>query len=326
MKPKVDPLVQPTGLSMPEASKSETAAAVVVEPSRMETGPTDFVPLPDKTERLTRPFSKQSSELRPVAPPVLIAPRPICRPREPEDTFPKNASSSPPDSIGFKPIPKAAPKSVSPHSQLPQPASELPPLRKPVSRKAETTFMPPPSAQIKKQNVEPENSVKVPVPAKAVSSSNSDIKTTDRSSLATEKKEHHTVADGDSLWSIANQYYGDGQYFRALHAYNDEGIGADELLTPGTKIAIPDVSTLNSRWPELCPALPKTDNITDDNDLKSIEFVTRPGDTLFDISRDRLGQASRYVEIMSLNRNRIRPTTESTTPLRGGIRLQLPVE
>ena len=54
-------------------------------------------------------------------------------------------------------------------------------------------------------------------------------------------------------------------------------------------------------------------------------YETRAGDTLFDIARQKLAQASRYVEIIELNRTRLQPGTNQLTPLPAGVQLILPV-
>ena len=339
LNPKIDTLVQPTALSVSDALtpniRAEHAANNIPDSQSIRRAPSEFVPLPKAASLLPAPTRSKASDAIPAASPIMIAPRPICRPHEP-DSGSALSNHSRTDSAGFKPIPKkiakpnakssldSARESSSAFQQMPRGAAALPPLRRPQAHQPETNVKPKLSRQTFKQQDAPKPPPRKQTPAKTVSAS-SDSSGHAKLDSAVETKNHHTVEEGDSLWSIAQQHYGDGQYFRALHAFNEVGSGSDDLLTSGTQIAIPDVSTLKSRWPELCPSHLGAEVVAADAS-GSFELVTRPGDTLFDIARNRLGQASRYVEIIALNKNRIRPTTQSTTPLRGGIRLQLPTE
>jgi hypothetical protein len=57
---------------------------------------------------------------------------------------------------------------------------------------------------------------------------------------------------------------------------------------------------------------------------KDGEYTTRSGDTLFDIARDQLGQASRYLELLQRNADRLPSDTGHATRLPEGIKLLLP--
>ena len=92
---------------------------------------------------------------------------------------------------------------------------------------------------------------------------------------------------------------------------------------------------LHRDHPELCPKQGKKSHSQDQPDtadtvstgeeeLDHRFYVTEDGDTLFEIARQRLGQASRYLEIHELNRFRIPETANHLTPLGGGIELLLP--
>lgn len=50
----------------------------------------------------------------------------------------------------------------------------------------------------------------------------------------------HTVAAGESWWSISNKYYGNGKYYKALAAYNDKNYNKD--LYSGDDLTIPDIN------------------------------------------------------------------------------------
>ena len=153
--------------------------------------------------------------------------------------------------------------------------------------------------------------------------------------------QEYRVQPTDSLWSIASDHYGDGRFFRALHAHNLGRITSADRLEPNTTLVIPAVGELISRYAKLCPAdklsVPKLasvgyreSNASETNyDLYQERmdarfYITRSGDTLFDVARQRLGQASRYLEIFELNRFRIPEHANHLTPLDPGLRLLLP--
>ncbi len=136
----------------------------------------------------------------------------------------------------------------------------------------------------------------------------------------------YTVSEGDSYWSIASRVYGDGGFFRALYEHNRSFIPEFELR-PGTKLATPDKSDLIKLWPDQCPRemtdlMVKTaePGLPTENGV----YVTRSGDTLFEIAAQTLGQASRYLEISRLNQSRLAPNANHLSPLPAGLRLVLP--
>ena len=145
----------------------------------------------------------------------------------------------------------------------------------------------------------------------------------------------YEVQPNDSLWSIATEKYGDGRFFRALHHHNRERIASVDQLRPHTTIDIPELAELKKLYPSLCPS----DQLRSDVDpqdslaaeyeireqqMKDRYYVTKSGDTLFGVARQRLGQASRYLEIYELNQFRIPEQVNHLTPLKPGLRLLLP--
>ena len=150
----------------------------------------------------------------------------------------------------------------------------------------------------------------------------------------------YRVLPDESLWSIAVTKYGDGRFFRALYQHNVDTISSVGSLEPGTILGLPDRSILIEKYSVLCPAdqvrmanssssLVSTSNNERDyrqyeQEMESRYHVTQTGDTLFNVARQRLGQASRYLEIFELNRFRIPYEVDHLTPLKPGLRLLLP--
>lgn len=149
----------------------------------------------------------------------------------------------------------------------------------------------------------------------------------------------YEIKKGDSFWWIAQEHYDNGQLFRALYSHNKSRVPGFEDLIPGTKIEIPSRAELIRLWPIDIPrdvlhendAWRKTpddllDKLTEEceRELESRFYETRQGDTLFNIAGQRLNQASRYVELLELNRFRLPAGSDHQTPLPKGLRLVLP--
>ena len=52
---------------------------------------------------------------------------------------------------------------------------------------------------------------------------------------------HHTVKEGETLFSLAQRYYGDKEKFEEIYRVNREVVPAPDQLTPGTVLVIPDL-------------------------------------------------------------------------------------
>ncbi len=127
----------------------------------------------------------------------------------------------------------------------------------------------------------------------------------------------------DSFWLIAQRVYGDGRYFNALYEYNRRHVPSFNEIPTGTRISTPPVEQLHQRWPRLCPQ----DAVIADQPAASTAapvHVTEQGETLFGIARDQLGQASRYLEILELNRDHLSADTGHGTELPAGVKIKLP--
>ena len=157
----------------------------------------------------------------------------------------------------------------------------------------------------------------------------------DRREQISSELNNYEVQPNDSLWSIATEKYGDGRFFRALHEHNRDRIASIDQLQPHSVIVIPEVAELKKLYPSLCPAdqlrsaIDPEDSLTAEYELRERRmndryYVTQSGDTLFDVARQRLGQASRYLEIYELNEFRIPEQVNHLTPLKPGLRLLLP--
>lgn len=95
------------------------------------------------------------------------------------------------------------------------------------------------------------------------------------------KQEHatvdHSVKPGESLWSIAEDHFGDGARYKEIAELNRNLLGSrPSFLEPG--------------WVLKLPAAP-------DSGAPAHAYTVQPNDTLSDIAHDELGDADRWPEI-----------------------------
>ncbi len=126
-----------------------------------------------------------------------------------------------------------------------------------------------------------------------------------------------------SFWTIAAEAYGDGQWFRALHLHNKKTQNVEKLL-PGTQIDIPTRQWLKKHYPNAVPATESKTSTSKMSTQKKM-YTTQQGETLFSIATEQLGQASRYTDILKLNRDVLPNNANHLTRLQPGIRLILPI-
>lgn len=135
---------------------------------------------------------------------------------------------------------------------------------------------------------------------------------------------YHRVLANESFWTISQQHYGSGEYFRWLYLFNQLRVGDYDGLRAGMEIEIPELEPLRD-WALDNSNQEKAGVLTASSEISLLaEHLTVAGETLFSIAADRLGQASRYVEIWELNRHQLPPDAQYLSPLPANLRLLLP--
>jgi len=139
----------------------------------------------------------------------------------------------------------------------------------------------------------------------------------------------YTVQPNDSYWTISQQLYGSGRFFKALSQFNRGKHPQADQLKVGDKILAPSEAELREALADLCPS---TSHGESDRQRVSTAgmagsyaggrvYVVEDGDTLYDIARYELGKSARWVEIYQLNRTSLGTDFDYLTP---GTRLVLP--
>jgi LysM repeat protein len=112
----------------------------------------------------------------------------------------------------------------------------------------------------------------------------------------------YMVQKGDSLWKIAEQQLGDGTRWGEIYQLNNGTIGGDpSLIRAGAQLKLPDAPNIAGG--------------------DGGHYIVQPGDNLWDISRQHLGDGSRWTEVYQNNQavigdnpNLIHPGQELSLP------------
>ena len=105
----------------------------------------------------------------------------------------------------------------------------------------------------------------------------------------------YTVRRGDSLWKIAQEQLGDGTRYVEIVALNEDVLhGRPSFIDPGLVLRLPSDAASESE--------------AADNEPQAEErYVVEPGDTLWDIADEELGDPTRYPEIFDASRSTVQP-------------------
>lgn len=137
-----------------------------------------------------------------------------------------------------------------------------------------------------------------------------------------------TVARGDTLWDLAERHLGSGHRYTEIRDLNlgraqpdGRALTDAHWIYPGWRLLLPadavDVATQ--------PVPPQAPS--EATELAAADYTIVPGDTLWDISAEQLGDPQRYPEIVDLNRGRPQRdggTLEDPDLIRPGWTLRLP--
>lgn len=136
-----------------------------------------------------------------------------------------------------------------------------------------------------------------------------------------------TVERGDTLWSLAETHLGDGERWSDIDAVNRGRTMTDgspfvssDLIRPGWMLRIPDHHAGHAGNPG-----DPTGSV--DQPRQAPSYLVGPGDTLWGIAEDALGDSTRYPEVFEANRGAPQPGGGSLTDadhIEPGWRLSIP--
>jgi nucleoid-associated protein YgaU len=127
----------------------------------------------------------------------------------------------------------------------------------------------------------------------------------------------YTIEPNDNFWTISEKVYGVGGFFKALIEHNRQGHPRQEQLRVGDVVLVPEAAELRKKYPDLCPkdrgpapgGTARTTTAVGARGASAAAglggrvYVVEEGDTIYDIARYELGKASRWAEIIELNRD-----------------------
>jgi len=143
----------------------------------------------------------------------------------------------------------------------------------------------------------------------------------------------YTVAAGDSLWSIAEEHYGDGHLWTKLKAANpgiEENVKVGQVLSLPSKeeLLAPAKGAKSAAKPEAAPgeakpgAKPTTETTEAKPEAQPHTYVAESGDTLFKIAAKLLGSGHRWRELLELNKDKLAEPED----LKVGMELRVPAK
>ena len=291
--------------------------------------PVEF-PSPDDNRFAPIASSKSASESL-GHPPVATPAKPI--PLEPivEKTIAESptvekvipAKPIPAEPFSFKPIPLPDPQTTETEKVTIEKPSENSFVPVPVVKRLPKPMLSKNSAAIHSQSTpkpKPKLALKPqpkPLP-KAESPENVD--SLKQLQHASPTSPQHIVETGDSFFTIAQQHYGDGQWFRALHLANQALVKDVDVLPAGLSLSIPSTEELARRFPDQAVR----NAASQPTEAQRRIYVTQAGDTLFDIARRKTGQGAQFSEIIRQNEFVLPTKIGASDWLPAGLRLVLP--
>jgi nucleoid-associated protein YgaU len=133
----------------------------------------------------------------------------------------------------------------------------------------------------------------------------------------------YQVGKGDSLYSIAADLLGSGSRWREIYGANQQAVAHGYLLKVGQRLVIPSSRPATFSEPVHLAAAPKA-MPQNSPSSKTKTYRVTPGDSLYTIAAKRLGNASRWREIVAINkaalqgRTVIYPNQWLTLPVHNG--------
>jgi len=135
----------------------------------------------------------------------------------------------------------------------------------------------------------------------------------------------HRIEEGETLWAIAQRYYGDGNLHAKLAEWNKDRVGSGGTIRPGASLVIPSRAELDGGDVRDVPRNTRpSDPVRADPPKPSggqWVYVVKRGDVLSTIAQRELGTVKRMDEILRLNSDKIKSADEIWV----GLELKMPV-
>lgn len=140
-------------------------------------------------------------------------------------------------------------------------------------------------------------------------STQASVENQNTSQVAAATLSQHTVVAGETLWSIAEEYYNSGYNWQDLAAANE--LDNPSLIEPGMKLTLPEVDTLLANG-ERVPTEAEPDTAASQKTTTQLaqantpgNYTVQPGDFLWKIAQDQYGDGHQWTRIWQANREQI---------------------
>lgn len=126
----------------------------------------------------------------------------------------------------------------------------------------------------------------------------------------------HEVKPNESLYAIAQHYYGNGAYWRVLREHNEDKVGAEGQVRVGVELTIPNRAGLANVQSDGRTLERRANAALRDTRTIAVES----GDTLSKLAAAHLGSPGRWRDLLEANADQL----ETAMDLRAGMTLKLP--
>ncbi len=142
----------------------------------------------------------------------------------------------------------------------------------------------------------------------------------------------HYVREGETLYAIAEKFYGNGDYWRSIAQHNPGRVMANGQVRPNVRLVIPNRAGLAQLGPDFVPVggdAPGRIRLAPGEPPSGPAPVAaqrtidvKEGDTLTKLASEHLGTAGAWRKLLDANRERLSRPED----LRAGMKLVLPAE
>ncbi len=127
----------------------------------------------------------------------------------------------------------------------------------------------------------------------------------------------HYVQPNETLFQIANLYYGSGDYWTTIRDANPGVVTSDGLVAQGARLRVP--ARAGIRPP--APATPTSSAAPQVAAASMTQFIeVKAGQTLSELAREYLGSSAKWPQLLAENKDQLR----SPEQLQVGMKLRLP--
>ena len=120
---------------------------------------------------------------------------------------------------------------------------------------------------------------------------------------ATPRGQTYTVQKDDSLWSLAERFYGEGRRWQKIYDANRDVVPSPSIVPVGTVLVIPAAEPASAT--ALAPRLSVEQPVEVAATPGVVTYTVEPRDTLYGIARKYYGDALLWRRIYEANRDQI---------------------